>query len=66
MIRQCCSCRKIWKGEQWIYPRFSELESYDVTHCYCDDCFAVQMSEIQARRPGPLRNTVGRIMRIFH
>ena len=32
---------------RWVYPRFSQLEGQDVTHGYCDECFADCRREIE-------------------
>lgn len=47
MLLQCCQCRKVMIDGRWVYPRFSQLEGQDVTHGYCDECFADCRREIE-------------------
>ncbi len=53
MIRQCCVCQRIFKNEQWVSPRTSELEGVEITHGYCEVCheeFKRTLDELAAAR----------------
>lgn len=39
MIRQCCVCKKVYEGGQWVVPRPEHLEEEDITHGYCEACY---------------------------
>lgn len=42
MTRQCCKCRRVALGGQWILP--TALDQDNVTHTYCPVC----LSEVKA------------------
>ena len=46
MIRQCCECRRVWEEGQWVAVAEESLDGLDISHGYCDDCFAKQMKII--------------------
>lgn len=39
MIRQCCVCKRIYEGGQWVMPRPEHLAEEDITHGYCEECY---------------------------
>jgi hypothetical protein len=49
MIRQCCQCKKIEVGGHWVYPRFNQLEGQDISHGYCEECFAICKKQYHAQ-----------------
>lgn len=40
MITQCCVCRKIRSGEQWLPPDQKLDSNAQVSHGFCPDCAA--------------------------
>ena len=50
MIRQCCQCQKIEVNGEWVYPRFNQLENQEVSHGYCEACFAICKKQLRKHR----------------
>ena len=47
MTRQCCKCRRVADGGEWILP--AALEQDNVTHTYCPVCLAETRTMIYER-----------------
>lgn len=54
LIRQCCVCKRIWVIDHWEHPSSAMMEvlqkSKDISHCYCDDCFRIEIEHINYQR----------------
>lgn len=38
MILQCCVCKKVREGDQWVEPAHEIAAGAPVSHGYCPDC----------------------------
>jgi hypothetical protein len=52
MIRQCCQCKRICVDGQWVYPRLYQLAGVEISHGYCEACFAATIQSIHDRERG--------------
>lgn len=48
MIVQCCLCKKVRQGKQWVIANPSDLADAHVSHGYCPACAAQAFAEIRA------------------
>jgi hypothetical protein len=48
MIVQCCLCKKVRKGKQWVTADPIELADVRISHGYCPACAAQAFAEIRA------------------
>ena len=47
MVVQCCLCRQVRKGKQWVDALPGDLADEHVSHGYCPVCAAKAFAEIQ-------------------
>jgi hypothetical protein len=47
MVVQCCLCRRVRNGKQWVEPTPTDLVDEHVSHGYCPVCAAKAFAEIQ-------------------
>ena len=47
MIIQCCLCRQVRSGKEWVVPEASDLTDPHVSHGYCPACAARAFAEIR-------------------
>ena len=47
MIVQCCSCKRVRKGKEWVDSTESEVLTGHVSHGYCPSCAAEAFAEIR-------------------
>lgn len=48
MTRQCCQCRRVALGGEWILP--AGVEEDNVTHTYCPPCLSEVQQAIDERQ----------------
>jgi len=48
MIVQCCICKQVRKGKQWVQPDPVALADEHISHGYCPACAVRAFAEIRA------------------
>jgi hypothetical protein len=44
IVRVCCYCRRVWRGERWQEP--SESPQATMSHGICRECFVAHFPEL--------------------
>ncbi len=58
MTRQCCKCRRVAHGGEWILP--ATLDEDNVTHTYCPICLSETRGAIYNRQKAKRIAALGR------
>ena len=53
---QCCVCRKILRGAQWVPVAEEKLAGKPVSHSYCPPCSSRSLSDMKRKIDGSYRN----------
>jgi hypothetical protein len=48
VVRQCCVCRRVRRGDEWVVDSSHDALAIATTHVYCSECAAGARRELVA------------------